>query len=157
MIIYPHCPVHRGRCHAALRWWNRTRRPRAGDDVTPTPVRGRTPQRSQACADCVNLSARTLGCPARSSLTAWAQRDHPGGVLAESADRTSSDAAMERREAPAFLKRECGYCKTGAPLGAASPRFSEGQGKEDSVPDAAKNTGTFACPLDLHPIGSEFA
>ena len=68
-----------------------------------------------------------LGCPARSSLTAWAQRGFvPGGVLAESADRTSSDAAMERREAPAFLKRECGYCKTGAPLGAPSPRFVEG-------------------------------
>ena len=37
----------------------------------------------------------TLGCPARSSLIAWATL-----AFAESADRTPSNAAMERREAP---------------------------------------------------------
>ena len=42
------------------------------------------------------LRPGTLGCPARSSLTAWTLRD----VLAESADRTLDNAAMERREAP---------------------------------------------------------
>ena len=36
----------------------------------------------------------TLGCPARSSLTAC-----PSGDLRESADRTLDNAAMERREA----------------------------------------------------------
>jgi hypothetical protein len=42
------------------------------------------------------LRPGTQGYPARSSLTAWTRKE----VLAESADRTPSDAAMERREAP---------------------------------------------------------
>ena len=42
------------------------------------------------------LRPGTLGCPARSSLTAWTLRE----VLVESADRTPSNAVMERREAP---------------------------------------------------------
>ena len=63
------------------------------------------------------------------------------GRLAESADRTPSNAAMERREAPAFSKRERGYCKTGAPLGAPSPRLSRGKKLGDGVPRAAKNRG----------------
>jgi hypothetical protein len=59
---------------------------------------------------------------------------------------------MERREAPAFLKRERGYCKTGAPLGAPSPRFIEGQkkgprerAKVTAYPGPVKNAGDDAC------------
>ena len=59
-------------------------------------------------------------------------------------------AAMERREAPAFLAtgtRQDG--KTGAPLGAPSPRFfargkswsPQSAGKDDGAPRAAKNRG----------------
>src|SRR5664280_1496667 len=58
------------------------------------------------------LRPGTLGCPARSSLTAWTLRD----VLAESADRTLDNAAMERREAPAFSQgnaaRRKDWCAT---------------------------------------------
>jgi hypothetical protein len=58
----------------------------------------------------------------------------------ETRTRGSEIAAMERREAPAFLARGARQDgKTGAPLGAPSPRFSRGAKQEDGVSRAAKN------------------
>ncbi len=61
---------------------------------------------------------------------------------------------MERREAPAFSQRERGDGKTGAPLGAPSPRLARGakrrprvSGEDDGLPGAAKNTGGEALAL----------
>ena len=53
---------------------------------------------------------------------------------------------MARREAPRTRKRYVTTTKD-APLGAPSPRFCEGQGLEDGLPGAAKNTGGLARPL----------
>jgi hypothetical protein len=61
-------------------------------------------------------------------------------------------AATERREAPAFPQGSAGRWKTGASLGAPSPRYLRGAkegpleaGKDYGVPGAAKNTGGEAC------------
>jgi len=53
-------------------------------------------------------------------------------------------AAMERREAPVFLKRERGMTTKDAPLGAPSPRLVRGgsEGKT-AYPAPLKNTGDF--------------
>ena len=56
-------------------------------------------------------------------------------------------AAMERREAPAFSKGNAARRKTGAPLGAPSPRLYEGRRKGRRRPRAVKNRGDSACPL----------
>jgi hypothetical protein len=51
-------------------------------------------------------------------------------------------AAMARREAPALPKGNAARRKTGAPLGAPSPRhFAGDKEREDGLPGAAKNTG----------------
>ena len=69
----------------------------------------------------------TLGCPARSSLTAWAL-----GSLAESADRTPSDAAMERREAP-HLPVEGAHIRQWTRRSALHPLGFEGDGEGKSA------------------------
>src|SRR6185437_11074594 len=54
---------------------------------------------------------------------------------------------MERREAPALRQRSAARRKTGAPLGAPSPRlFARGK-RNDGVPAPLKNRGDDACAL----------
>ena len=90
------------------------------------------------------LRPGTLGCPARSSLTAWA--------LWGLGRKRGPDAVRRRDGAPRgariLQKRMRQDGKTGAPLGAPSPRFLRGAkgrpakaGRDYGVPGAAKNTG----------------
>ncbi len=53
---------------------------------------------------------------------------------------------MERREAPAFRQRSAALTKTGAPLGAPSPRLCEGEKGRPAPPRRSKNRGDVARP-----------
>src|SRR6185437_16976288 len=142
----------RGRHLEASKWWSRMRRPRAGDE------------RSSCTRAAPGLRPGSLGTPARSWLTAgrcglpearkerltrkapralsWRQdKTDPESA----ARRRSENAAMARREAPRVRKGTCTDCND-APLGAPSPRFLRGQGREDGVPRAAKEQGRCRTP-----------
>jgi hypothetical protein len=90
------------------------------------------------------LRPGTQGYPARSSLTAWTRKE----VLAESADRTPSNAAMERREAPHTLLVCALDTRTRRlalhPLDSEGGENSLGNGAgKAACPGPFKNTGDF--------------
>jgi hypothetical protein len=55
--------------------------------------------------------------------------------------RSGCETAMERREAPVFLKRERGMTTKDAPLGAPSPRLLPGREIGKTVYPAPQNHG----------------
>ena len=69
---------------------------------------------------------------------------YPGPKCPEgrAARRRSQNAVMERREAPALSKRECGKTEDWCAARCSIPSaFAEERKREDGVPGAAKNTG----------------
>ena len=123
----------RGRCHEASGWWSRARRSRVSGYAPGTPERGRTPP-GHTRVPCEELADGVSF-----------------GRLAESADRTLDNAAMERREAP-YTRLVYALATRMRRLALHLPRLFEGGvngpgngAGNTAYPGPVKNAGDTAC------------
>ena len=137
-------PAHRGRLRETLAMMERDAAPAGGDERTPLPGGPgtrpggtRTPPRG---ARWTGTGANASSQEARTRrLCLWRK---PG-----------REAAMERREAPALWQRSAARRKTGAPLGAPSPRFVRGGEKgRRRTRRRLNNTGAQVRPVGIRAM-----
>jgi hypothetical protein len=112
----------RGRSHEASCGWDRMRRPRPGEDVSPAPGRRRELRPAATMSRPPGAWLSGADRPPCASPKTRSQGGSNGRSLQSAARRSKEDAAMARHEAPASLERERGTKRTMvAPPGAPSP------------------------------------
>jgi hypothetical protein len=112
----------RGRSHEASCGWDRMRRPRPGEDVSPAPGRRRELRPAATMSRPPGAWLSGADRPPCASPKTRSQGGSNGRSLQSAARRSKEDAAMARHEAPASLERERGTERTMvAPPGAPSP------------------------------------
>jgi len=118
----------RGRSHEASCGWDRMRRPRPGEDVSPAPGRRRELRPAATMSRPPGAWLSGADRPPCASPKTRSQGGSNGRSLQSAARRSKEDAAMARHEAPASLERERGTERTMvAPPGAPSPSPLRGE------------------------------
>ena len=142
----------RGRSHEASCGWDRMRRPRPGEDVSPAPGRRRELRPAATMSRPPGAWLSGADRPPCASPKTRSQGGSNGRFSQSAARRSKEDAAMARHEAPASLERERATERTMvAPPGAwraVSLAIARDE-RDDGVPGARKNAGEDARPRCL--------
>jgi hypothetical protein len=127
------------RSHEASCGWDRMRRPRPGEDVSPAPGRRRELRPAATMSRPPGAWLSGADRPPCASPKTRSQGGSNGRFSQSAARRSKEDAAMARHEAPASLERERATERTMvAPPGAPSPSRLRGTKETTAYPAPEK-------------------